>query len=238
MPRRNCSAPRLRYAQNRGSNSPRLLLEAVNGLVPLDANLARGLLGRIMGSTVRRATCPRGGLQEVAQAALALPPPARAPRASDLLLKGLATAAVGGYAAAAPTLKLAVSAFRGKQISHDEELRWLWHAGVVAWILFDDASCDVLTARHVALASDAGALRVLPFALTVRLSAYTKFGQLVPAIQALEELRTLSEAIGTPPPPYGPVLVAAWQGRETEALRLMDEALQLVQQTGEGRGLP
>ncbi len=226
------------YAQNRGSNSPRLLLKAVNGLVPLDANLAReACLDALWAALFAGRLAREGGLQEVAQAALALPPPAREPRASDLLLKGLATAAVGGYAAAAPILKLAVSAFRGKQISHDEELRWLWHAGVVAWILFDDASCDVLTARHVALARDAGALRVLPFALTVRLSAYTKFGQLVPAIQALEELRTLSEAIGTPPPPYGPVLVAAWQGRETEALRLMDEALQLVQQTGEGLGV-
>jgi hypothetical protein len=63
-------------------------------------------------------------------------------------------------------LRQAVSAFRGTDISREEELRWLWLACRAALIMWDYDSFDVLSDRQVTLARDAGALIMLPIALT------------------------------------------------------------------------
>jgi ATP/maltotriose-dependent transcriptional regulator MalT len=78
---------------------------------------------------------------------------------------------------------------------------------------------------------------VLPVALTLRIGALTLAGNLLMAAQLIEEARTLTEAIGSYLPPYGPVVVAAWQGREAEASRLIDETLHEVASRGEGQGV-
>src|SRR5205807_1473630 len=53
-----------------------------------------------------------GTLRDVSRSVRAAPPPAHEPLASDLLLDGLAQLVADGLAAAAPTLRRAVSAFR------------------------------------------------------------------------------------------------------------------------------
>src|SRR5207302_4186081 len=109
-----------------------------------------------------------GDLREAAHVARAAPAASQPPSAPDLLLDGLALLITEGYAAAAPTLKRALSAFSSEDISTDEELRWLWLACPAAQILWDDRSWDLLSTLHVQLARDAGALGVLLFALAQR----------------------------------------------------------------------
>src|SRR5256884_9116918 len=63
---------------------------------------------------------------ETARAARAAPPSPQPPRASDLLLDGLARLITEGYAAGTPTLRRAVNAFRDEDVSRAEGGRWLW----------------------------------------------------------------------------------------------------------------
>ena len=65
-------------------------------------------------------------------------------------------------------LRSALAAF-GDGMPAEEELHWLWLACVAAAIRdWDDERWDVLSARHVQLARDTGALSELPLALTSR----------------------------------------------------------------------
>jgi DNA-binding CsgD family transcriptional regulator/tetratricopeptide (TPR) repeat protein len=226
------------YSQNRGSEAPPLLLRAAKRLELLDVGLARETyLDALWAARFAGRLAPGSGVLEVAQAALAAPAPPHPPHAPDLLLEGLATQFTKGYAAGVPILQQAVSTFRSKNVSGEEELRWLWLAGEAAVVVWDDESWDVLTARHVQLAREAGALSVLPVALTLRIGAHTLTGRLLAAVQLIEEARTLTEVIGSYLPPYGPVILAAWRGREAEASKLIDETLREVASRGEGQGV-
>jgi tetratricopeptide (TPR) repeat protein len=226
------------YSQHRGSYAPPLLLRAARRLESLDVGLARETyLDALWAARFAGRLAPESGVLEVAQAALAAPAPLRPPHAPDLLLDGLATQFTKGYAAGVPMLQQAVSAFRSREVSGEEELRWLWLAGEAAVVVWDDQSWDVLTARHLQLARQAGALSVLPVALTLRIGAYTLTGELLAAAQLVQEARTLTEVLGSYLPPYGPVIVAAWQGRVAEASKLIDEMLREVASRGEGQGV-
>ena len=106
------------------------------------------------------------------------PAPPQPPRAPDLLLDGLALLITEGHLAGAPILTRALSAFRGDEISEEEGLRWLWVACHAAGLLWDYESWDVLSARLVQLAVDAGALNVLPIALSTRVGVHLFAGEL------------------------------------------------------------
>jgi DNA-binding CsgD family transcriptional regulator len=175
-------------------------------------------------------------VREVAAAARAAPPPRRA-RAPDLLLDGLAVLITDGYPAGVPLLKRAVSAFRGEDISMREQVRWLWvacHAAIVVW---DWESWHALSARQVQFARDAGALAVLPMALTSLAAALLWPGDFAVAGALIAEAETLTEATGSQLPPYSALALAAWQGREAEARGLIEANVNGVMRRGEGMGL-
>ena len=67
-----------------------------------------------------------GGLLAAARAARAAPPPPHSPRPPDLLLDGFALLITDGYAASAPLLKRAASAFLSQDLPAQDGLRWLW----------------------------------------------------------------------------------------------------------------
>ena len=90
------------------------------------------------------------------------------PRASDLLLEGLAYLTTEGYDAGAPRLKRAVDAFLREPMSDEDALRWLWLACHIARTLGDDAGWDELTERQVQVARRSGGLSILPAALHER----------------------------------------------------------------------
>ncbi|MCU1656529.1 MAG: LuxR family transcriptional regulator, partial [Pseudonocardiales bacterium] len=116
-------------ASSRGKDAPPLLLKAAQRLEPIDVRLARETYLEALSAALY---APRfvtdRALQEVAEAARAAPAASR-PTASDLLLDGQSLLVTEGYAAAAPTLKRAVSAFSAKDLSAEDGQRWLW----IAW---------------------------------------------------------------------------------------------------------
>jgi hypothetical protein len=103
-----------------------------------------------------------GGAVEVSEAALAGPPSSQPPLPSDLLLDGLAVRFTEGYAAGAPLLKRALSAFRRESDLSPSEARWLWFASWVALFMWDDDAWTLLFTRQLNLVRQTGALSALP----------------------------------------------------------------------------
>ena len=118
-----------------------------------------------------------------------------------------------------------------------EEVRWLWvacHAAIVVW---DHETWHTLSARQIQLARDAGALAVLPMALTSLAAALLWPGDFAGAAALIEEAETLTEATGSQLPPYSALALAAWQGREAEVRVLIEATVNGVMRRGEGMGL-
>jgi DNA-binding CsgD family transcriptional regulator len=213
------------HSQNRRSDAPGLLLRAADRLETLHVGLARDTYLDALWAAQFAGRLARGGqLLEVAQAALAAPRLAE-PRACDLLLEGSAIALVDGYAAGVPVLQDAVAAFCRDDIPQEEALRWWTFAGVVAQYLWDHESADRLSARHIQLGRETGAVGVLSVAMGLRIVVLALAGELHAAAQLVDEARTFAEAIGTTLQPYGPLMVAAWRGREAEVTALVDATL-------------
>jgi hypothetical protein len=168
---------------------------------------------------------------EVAKMARGAPPARESPRAADLLVDGLAMLIAEGNAAGAPMLKRALSAFRGDDISREEDLRWLSLACRVAMDLWDDESWFVLAAWQIQLARDAGALTVLPLALNLRAGIH-----LFAAAETLsEEARAVSDAIGNPDVPYARLILVGWRGQQAETARQTAAGDRNATARGEGR---
>ena len=164
----------LAFAANRGNDAPPLLLKAAKRLEPIDIDLARDTYLDALNAALfaGRLASPGGSSQEVSQAARTAPQPSHPPRAPDLLLDGFAVHFTEGYAAAAPILRRALSAF-DRETSAEVELRWLWLAGIAADHLWDYDAWDRFSRRHLQLAREVGALSELPLALSMR--AYVLF---------------------------------------------------------------
>ena len=226
------------FASTRGSDVPPLLLKAAKRLEPLDARLARETYLQALSAAVYAGrSAAGGGLREAAEAARAAPAVPPPPSAPNLLLDGLALLITEGYAAAAPTLKRALSAFSSEDISTDEELRWLWLACPAAQVLWDDQSWDLLSTRHVQLARDAGALGVLPIALAQRTGLHLYQGDFAAAAALIDEATAITEATGSQLPPYAALGLAAFRGQERQAFELIETSTKDTVRRGEGREL-
>jgi DNA-binding CsgD family transcriptional regulator len=222
---------------SRGSDAPALLLKAARRLEPIDAELSRATYLQALSSGYFAGRLATGGsVLEVARAAATAPPPAHAPRASDLLLDGLVAHYNEGYAAGLPLLRKGLQAF-GEAMPVDEELRWHFVAGVVARHVWDDESWHVLSNRHVQLARSVGALSELPVALNSRAFMLLFAGELTAAAALIQELEPAIEATGTRVAPYPALGIAVLAGRAAEATALIDVITRDVTLRGEGIGL-
>ena len=226
------------FAVSRGSDAPPLLLRAAKRLAPLDVTSARETyLEALSAALFAGRLASGGGVLEAAEAARAAPPSMQPARAPDLLLDGLAVVITEGHAAGAPTVKRALTAFRNHDSSGDEGIRWLWLACYAATDLWDDKTWDLLSARHVQLARDAGALAVLPIGLHTRAGFHVFAGEFAAAASLVEEANAVTEATGSQLVPYVALSLAVWQGREAEASGLIDATVTEVIHRGEGIGL-
>jgi DNA-binding CsgD family transcriptional regulator len=225
------------FAVRRGSDAPPLLLKAAKRFEPVDMALARETYLDALASALFAGRLATGhGALEIAQAARATSRPPGPTRATDLLLDGWTLMIMEGYAAGTPILKRALRGFLSQEVSREEETRWLWLACHAAFEIWDEAWA-VLSIRHVQVARESGALAVLPIALQSPAVAELFAGHFATAASLLEEAAAISEATGTEPPPYGPVLLAAYRGREAEAAPLIEATVKDAVVRGEGIGL-
>ena len=226
------------FASTRGRDAPPLLLKAAKRFEPVDSRLARETyLEALAAVSFASRLASGGGVLEIARAARAAPPSSRPPRASDLLLDGLAQVITDGHDAGGPMLRRAVAAFRREDIPREDGLRWLWLACKAAAVLWDDEAWDVLTAHFVQLARDAGALNVLPVALATRCGLLMFRGESATAASLIEEISAVTDVTGSSVAPYASLSLVAFQGREAEAFQLIDVATREVVGRGEGQAL-
>ena len=215
-----------------------LLLEAARRLELLDPGLAREACRDAFSAALKAdRLAGRGALLEVAatvRAARPTPEPARAP---DLLLSGLAAVTAEGCAAGAPLLRQALTAFRSREIPTGEALRWLPLACRMSCDLLDDESLDALSARLIGLARSAGALAVLPAGLLAGATIQLLGGEPGAAASMAREAAAVTQETGSSVGRYGPLLIAAWRGRETEAAVLITAATPEMTARGEGQWL-
>ena len=226
---------RIAFALRRGSDAPPLLLKAARDLEAVDPSLARTTYLEALSAGIYAGRFARsGGVREVSESALAGPPPPQPSRPSDLLLQGLAVRFTEGYAAGAPILKEAVSAFRRETVLSPEDVRWLGFATMTATQLWDDEAWAVLTKLHVDFVRETGTLTSLPFILSNLSSTHASYGELGVAASYEAELRAATEATGIAPFPYSMIWRAALRGREAEFSELNRGTVREAQARGEG----
>ncbi len=218
---------RLAFAQRRGGDAPPLLLRAARRLEPLDPALARETYLEALGAALSAGH--RETLVEASRALRAAPPP-EPPGAAELLLTGQALVLTDGRAAGMPVLTKALAAFRGEPDAGQEGLLF---ACLVAISVWDDESWSVLSARHVQLARDAGALTVLPLALEMHAANQVNAGEFAAAQASLDEADAITEATGSVPLDDAALLLAGWRGVEAPALGRIEAAIRDAADRGE-----
>jgi DNA-binding CsgD family transcriptional regulator len=224
------------FTTNRGRDAPPLLLSAAKQLEPLDMTLARQTYLEALMAAQFAGRFASGAALAVAEAARTAPPSPR-PRAPDLLLDGLAVMITEGRTAGAPLLKQALNAFRNEDIAATGGFRWLWLAEEAAIEMWDHDTWQELARREIQLVRDAGALTVLPLALSANIVAHIFAGELAAAASLVDEVQIVTEATGSQLAPYGPLILAASRGREAELSGLIEATLKDVVPRGEGVGV-
>ncbi|HEY4462889.1 MAG TPA: helix-turn-helix transcriptional regulator, partial [Streptosporangiaceae bacterium] len=226
------------FGSGRGHDAPPLLLKAARQFEPLDPRLARETYLQALSSTLFGGR-PSGDCDalEVARAARAGPSSPQPARPPDLMLDGLALLVTEGYPAGAPVLRQAMSAFRDTDISREEGLRWLWPACHTAVLVWDYESWDMLSARLVTLARDAGALMALPIAWAARAAVHLFAGELAEVASLVAQGASVTEAIGSSFAPNGALMLDAFRGRDADTSALIEAAAKDAQRSREAGGL-
>jgi hypothetical protein len=153
------------FAERRGRDTPRLLVDAAKRLEALDGALARETYLEALGAAILAGRLGhRLKAREAAEAARAASASApQPPRPTDLLLHATATRLTSGYVAAVPALRRALQALRHDQgHSQADFTSRLWllcpvAPEPIASELWDDATWHELAVRSVALARETGA---------------------------------------------------------------------------------
>jgi DNA-binding CsgD family transcriptional regulator len=225
------------FAAHRGEETLPLLLGAARALEPLDRRLARATYLDAMSAAVFAGRLAAGeGARQVAEA-LREVPPSDAPGLGDALLESLAVRFTDGYEAAASLSHRAVHALTTTELTLDEDLRLAWLAVTTAASLWDDASWDVLTRRHLEVAREAGALSALPLALNTRAVVCLFTGDLAEATALVDETRFVAEVTGHAFAPYGEIGLLAVRGEAEQAEPRIQDLLDDVLARGEGLGV-
>ena len=163
--------------------------------------------------------------------------PPSSDRAADLLLDSYVAArdrwVRGRCAIPAP----GADGLATDEVSMAGALRWLWLASHAAHDVWDDESWDVLSTRHLLLARQAGALAVLPIALSTRIGSHLFAGELAEAAALVDEFAMVNEVMDNHLPAYGALALAAWRGRQDTVSELVRTYVPVATARGEGMGL-
>ncbi|MCZ4610252.1 AAA family ATPase [Streptomyces sp. Lzd4kr] len=228
----------LAFITSRGGEAPALLVKAAKRLEPIDADLSRATYLDALAAAIFAAhlAAPGGDVADVAAAASMAPPPRHTPRAIDLFLDGTAAALHHDYAAGVPMLRDALAAV-GTRMPVDEELRLMWLANITANRLWDADRWEQLSARHLQLARDTGALSELPLALTTRACCMLFTGEHSAAESMIHELQAVQDATGSGLVPYVAMGLAAYRSDEARAAALIEATYEDAARRGEGVGI-
>jgi DNA-binding CsgD family transcriptional regulator len=223
------------FASGLGSDAPPLLLKAAKRLESLDLSLARETyLSAWMAALFAGRLAGAGDMAEVCRAARALPAPQDPPHPVDLVLDGLALVITDGPAAAAPTLRRAVSVFAAADLTMEEELRWGFFAQAAASARWDYDAWRAMLERQVGLARDAGALEQLPVLLGALGTAVVWSGDFAAATALNAEADAVCEVTGSRAAPFTAMMLASFRGNQAEAAPLIEGTIAAATAGGQG----
>lgn len=161
-----------------------------------------------------------------------------APRPLDQVTHALADRLALGAGPAMPAVRAALDAL--KRAAREAPTEWFWlafpivHESLIheAW---DDDGWHEISSCAVRLATERGALALLPAALLARAGAHMETGELDCAKAFVAEANELSIATGYRPLKYHRLAVSAWCGDDVAATQLISTALTDGDARGEGR---
>ncbi|MFF5076484.1 AAA family ATPase [Actinoplanes sp. NPDC000266] len=219
------------FVLNPGRAAGPPLLAAAEQLRDLDPAAARETYLTAVGAAVHTGRADPGFLRSTAEAARSAPP---GDDLAGLMLAGLTTWILEGYASAAPAMNKAVDAMTGMS---DADLRLIWLAAPMAYEMFRFDVLDQVTSRAVQVARDTGALSLLPNALALRAGVMHYLGRLDDSSSLIDEAEGLMRATGSALQLSGAVPLAAYRGREPYASQLVDAMFREAAARGEGWSL-
>jgi DNA-binding CsgD family transcriptional regulator/tetratricopeptide (TPR) repeat protein len=220
-----------------GEQGVTFYLRAAARLEGIDVRLARDTYLLALAAANSAGSLLSGaGVQEIARAARAAPL-LDAPRPNDLLLDGLAMAVIDGPAAAAPTLRRALTAFRSHDLSAGEGLQWFGFACGAATQVWDHESNHTMAGRMVQAARELGALRFLPVALNLSAAVNVRAGDLTTAASLIGEAEAITEATGSRAALHAAANLAASRGNETVAVAVIDTVISDARANGAGAAI-
>jgi len=229
----------LAFTRGRGSGDVPVLIDSVHqffgaasGLESLDAVMAQETLLEAVSAAMYAGRRFGAHVRDHVTTALAAGPAIDPNRPAELLLRALNTRISAGSRAGIPLLRAAVTALdRGS---------WSWQAFPVGYEaavhdLWDDEAWYRIAIDAVRVATDSGALAMLPTALTTRAGVHIQAGEFAAARALIAEAGTLSAAAGQTPVRYHELALAAWTGDEAQTTRLLEVAARDGAARGEGR---
>ncbi|MFI7610404.1 AAA family ATPase [Nonomuraea terrae] len=215
------------FALNPGRQAGPPLLAAARRLETLDPDAARATYLSALGAAMHSGRLGGDDLLRAAEAARAVP---AGESMAGLLLAGLTTWSLDGYAPAVPLLRRALDA-----LTTNDDLALLWLAGPVAHEVWRDETWHRLTAQAVGFARATGALSVLPTALAFRAGSLVYEGRFADAADLLDEAAGLGRATGLAAYPSASLTLAAHRGQELPATELIETTVEDAAARGEGR---
>jgi DNA-binding CsgD family transcriptional regulator len=222
-------------AAGKGAEASTQLLEVATRLESLDVNLARETyLDAFAAAFFAGELGGRDQLRQVSRAVRTAPRSSDSSRLSDLLLDGISLLFTEGWAVAAPTLREAVGAFGGEDMSVEKGLQRGTLVGAMAATLWEFESMAAVFGRQTELARSAGALAPLCFALNADVFVTAWRGELVAAAALSAETDALTEATRIRNPPSGALLLMALRGDEPYGSTFIRTETDLARARGEG----
>jgi DNA-binding CsgD family transcriptional regulator len=200
-----------------GRSSAPDLLRAAQALHGVDTGLARDIhLAALLSAAQAGALGAEGALTRVARAARAAPRRPGTQATADLLLDGFASLFLDHPGSAAPILRRAVDLLRRERTLH-----WLTAGSDAAAELFDEDALHDFANSYVELAATPGATGALPQAFACLGGYHVLVGRFDVAKKNLQRARIAALHQGSSDVAarveVGDLLIAAWQGHETEA---------------------
>ncbi len=163
-------------------------------------------------------------------------------RPLDEVAHALADRLALGAEASMPAMLRAVETLKraGRDEVAGQNNRWFWlgfpivHESLIheAW---DDEGWHEIASSAMSLATERGALALLPSALLARAGAHMEGGDLESARACVAEANETALATGYTPLKYHRLILSAWRGDDAEATRLITSALKDSTARGEGR---
>ncbi|GAA5122297.1 LuxR family transcriptional regulator [Alloalcanivorax gelatiniphagus] len=213
---------KIMFASRSASASLPLLLSAAKQFEALDPVVARETYRDAMYAAFTAGQLPSGeGMEAVAVAALRMTPP-NEPSRNDILLEGVSRLYTDGYAAGAPLIQRALSAYGDDEVLL-ADLGWLPLACRMAHNVWEFDSWSRLSATLVDMARDVGTLSLVPSALLLRLSNRVYAGDLEAATALATEATTIADVTGSRfIAHYGALVLSPWRGSEVATRQAID----------------